>query len=282
MSLIGVQDVWYTYDNRFMALSGVSLGIEAKETIALIGQNGGGKTTLAKQFNGLLKPTKGRVLVKGIDTRKVPANKLALTVGYVFQNPSHQIFSSKVWDEVSFGPKNAGLKPDEVDERTRWAISAVGLSGFEQTHPYDLDYGKMKLLTIASIMSLKPEVYCLDEPTTGQDHQGRRRVAELIRELNDAGSAVIVITHDMRFVAEVAKRIVLVAGGRIVADGQTREIFEKTDILARAQIRSPQITQLAHALADHGVPPNLLTIKELADCLASIIRVEKERGSRHA
>jgi energy-coupling factor transport system ATP-binding protein len=254
-----------------MALNGVSLKIEPKETIALIGQNGGGKTTLAKQFNGLLKPTKGRVLVKNVETREIPTNKLALTVGYVFQNPSHQIFSSKVWDEVTFGPKNAGLNLQEIEERTKWAIAAVGLSGFEQTHPYDLDYGKMKLLTIASIMSIRPEVYCLDEPTTGQDHQGRRRVAELIRDLNERGSAVIVITHDMRFVGEVAKRIVLVAGGKIVADGPTREIFEETETLAKAQIRPPQITQLAHALADRGVPPNLITTREAADSIASMI-----------
>lgn len=276
MSLIEVQDVWYSYGNNVMALNGISMKIGQRETIALIGQNGGGKTTLAKQFNGLLKPTRGRVLVKGADTRKVPANKLALTVGYVFQNPSHQIFSSRVWDEVAFGPKNAGLNPQEVEERTKWAIEAVDLSGLEQTHPYDLDYGKMKLLTIASIMSIKPEVYCLDEPTTGQDHQGRRRVAQLIKDLNENGATVIVITHDMRFVAEVSKRIVLVAGGRIVADGQTRELFEKTDVLSGAQIRPPQITQLAHALADRGVPPNLLTVREMSDYFAGVLRRRKE------
>jgi energy-coupling factor transport system ATP-binding protein len=265
-----------------MALNGVSLKIEPKETIALIGQNGGGKTTLAKQFNGLLKPSKGRVLVKGVETREIPTNKLALTVGYVFQNPSHQIFSSKVWDEVAFGPKNAGFSIQEIEKRTRWAIGAVGLSGSEQTHPYDLDYGKMKLLTIASIMSIKPEVYCLDEPTTGQDHQGRRRVAELIQDLNESGSTVMVITHDMRFVAEVAKRIVLVAGGNIVADGPTREIFEKTEVLAKAQIKPPQITQLAQALGDCGVRRNLMTVREAADSIGAMIVKGKGRGSKLA
>jgi energy-coupling factor transport system ATP-binding protein len=265
-----------------MALNGVSLKIEPKDTIALIGQNGGGKTTLAKQFNGLLKPSRGRVLVKGVETREIPTNKLALTVGYVFQNPFHQIFSSKVWDEVAFGPKNAGFGAQEIEERTKWAIGAVGLSGFEQTHPYDLDYGKMKLLTIASIMSIKPEVYCLDEPTTGQDHQGRKRVAELIHDLHESGSTVIVITHDMRFVAEVARRIVLVAGGNIIADGPTREIFEKTDTLAKAQIKPPQITQLAHALADCGVRKNLMTVTEAADSIGPMLAKKKERSSKLA
>ncbi len=272
MTLIDVKDVWFSYNNKNMALNGVSLMIESGETIALIGQNGGGKTTLAKHFNGLLRPTRGQVLVRGSDTTEVPANKLALTVGYVFQNPSHQIFSSKVWDEVAFGPKNAGLKPEEIEERTEAAIAAVGLKGFEQTHPYDLDYGKMKLLTIASIISIRPEVYCLDEPTTGQDHQGRRRVAELMRSLNNAGATVIAITHDMRFVAEVAERVILLAGGKIVADGETRQIFEKTNILEGAQIRPPQITQLARALTDCGVPPNLMTVREMATSISTMIR----------
>jgi energy-coupling factor transport system ATP-binding protein len=265
-----------------MALNGVSLKIEPEDTIALIGQNGGGKTTLAKHFNGLLKPSKGRVLVKGVETREISTNKLALTVGYVFQNPSHQIFSSKVWDEVAFGPKNAGFDTEEIRERTTWAIGAVGLSGFEQTHPYDLDYGKMKLLTIASIMSIRPEVYCLDEPTTGQDHQGRRRVAELIRDLHESGSTIIVITHDMRFVAEVAKRIVLVAGGNVVADGPTRDIFERTETLAKAQIKPPQITQLAHALTGCGVRKNLMTVGEAAGSIGTMLAQEKERGSKLA
>ena len=214
MTLVDVEDVWFSYDSEVMALKGVSIAIDKGETIALIGQNGGGKTTLAKHFNGLLKPTKGRVLVKDVDTKFVPANRLALTVGYVFQNPAHQIFSSTVRDEVSFGPRNARLSEAEVTRRTAEAIEKVGLKGYENIHPYDLDYGKQKLLTVASIMSMNPEVYCLDEPTTGQDHKGRWRVADLIRKLNESGATVIVITHDMRFVAEVVRRVVLIRTAR--------------------------------------------------------------------
>jgi energy-coupling factor transport system ATP-binding protein len=271
MTLIQVEEVWFSYDHEVMALQGVSISIGKGETIALIGQNGGGKTTLAKHFNGLLKPTKGKVLVNGLETRNVPANKLSLTVGYVFQNPAHQIFSSRVSDEVSFGPKNAGLSRDEIDRRTADAIDKVGLKGYEDIHPYDLDYGKQKLLTIASIMSMNPEVYCLDEPTTGQDHRGRRMVAQLIAKLRDSGATVIVITHDMRFVAEVAKRVVLIANGKILADMPTKEIFERLDLLRAAQIRPPQMTLLASTLASYGVPRNTVTIQEMADSLKGIL-----------
>src|SRR3989304_7279194 len=275
MTVIDVQDVWFSYNHEVIALQGMSLTIDEAESIALIGQNGGGKTTLAKHFNGLLKPTKGKVFVKGVETRTLPANKLAFTVGYVFQNPAHQIFSSKVRDEVSFGPHNAGLSSDEVERRTAEAIEKVGLKGYEDVHPYDLDYGKQKLLTVASIMSMNPEVYCLDEPTTGQDHKGRWMVADLIHRLNDSGATVGVITHDMRFVAEVAKRVVLIADGRILADMEKKEIFEKSEMLRCAQIKPPQITDLAHSLTRYNVPASILTVTEMADALQSILRLHQ-------
>jgi len=271
MSLIRTEDLWYSYDGEVMALQGINLEISAAEIIALIGQNGGGKTTLAKHFNGLLKPTKGRVLVNGVDTKHEPPNRLAFTVGYVFQNPANQIFSSTVWDEVSFGPKNAGLSPDIIKQRSDSAVQKVGLKGFEQTHPYDLDYGKQKLLTIASIISMNPRVYCLDEPTTGQDHRGRWMVANLVKELNSAGAAVIVITHDMRFVAEVAERVILVADGRILADERTAEIFAQLELLKSAKIRPPQINELAHSLASYGVPAGVLKISDMADTLKGML-----------
>jgi energy-coupling factor transport system ATP-binding protein len=267
LSLIEAKDLWFSYNHDVMALQGINLEIGKGERIAFIGQNGGGKTTLAKHFNGLLKPSKGRVLVKGSKTTDVPTNRLASIVGYVFQNPANQIFSSSVHDEVAFGPRNIGLSPEEIERRTTEAIEKVGLSGFESVHPYDLDYGKQKLLTIASIISLNPEAYCLDEPTTGQDHRGRRMVAQLIGQLNDAGATVIAITHDMRFVAEVTNRVILIASGRILADLPTREMFQHVDLLKSAKIYPPQITMLAGALEPYDIPRNTLTITEMADTI---------------
>ncbi|MEM3690028.1 MAG: ABC transporter ATP-binding protein, partial [Thermofilum sp.] len=258
--IIRVEDVWFRYEGAdFWALKGVSLTIKKGELLAIIGQNGGGKTTLAKNLNGLLKPTKGRVMVDGLDTKTAPTHEIVKRVGYVFQNPSHQIFESTVWKEVAYGPTNLGLSPEEVKQRVEWALSEVGLQGYEQYNPYDLDYGKMKLLTVASVLSMKPQVLILDEPTTGQDHAGRHLLSNLSKKLNREGFTVVIITHDMRFVAETVNRVVLVSNGEILMDGSTREVLNAFDVLKKAAIKPPQIVQLASELRKKGIDINALT-----------------------
>ena len=261
--IIRVEDVWFRYEGAdFWALKGVSLTIKKGELLAIIGQNGGGKTTLAKNLNGLLKPTKGRVLVDGLDTKTTPTHEIVKRVGYVFQNPSHQIFESTVWKEVAYGPTNLGLSPEEIKQRVEWALSEVGLQGYEQYNPYDLDYGKMKLLTVASVLAMKPQVLILDEPTTGQDHAGRHLLSNLSKKLNREGFTVVIITHDMRFVAETVNRVVLVSNGEILMDGSTREVLNAFDVLKKAAIKPPQIVQLASELRKKGVDINALTVEE--------------------
>lgn len=261
--IIRVEDVWFRYEGAdFWALKGVSLTIKKGELLAIIGQNGGGKTTLAKNLNGLLKPTKGRVMVDGLDTKTAPTHEIVKRVGYVFQNPSHQIFESTVWKEVAYGPTNLGLSQEEIKQRVEWALSEVGLQGYEQYNPYDLDYGKMKLLTVASVLAMKPQVLILDEPTNGQDHAGRRLLSNLSKKLNREGFTVILITHDMRFVAETVNRVILVSNGEILMDGSTREVLNAFDVLKKAAIKPPQIVQLAGELRKKGVDINALTIEE--------------------
>ncbi|MCC5999231.1 MAG: energy-coupling factor ABC transporter ATP-binding protein [Thermofilum sp.] len=272
--IIRVEDVWFRYEGAdFWALKGVSLTIKKGELLAIIGQNGGGKTTLAKNLNGLLKPTKGRVLVDGLDTKTAPTHEIVKRVGYVFQNPSHQIFESTVWKEVAYGPTNLGLSPEEVKQRVEWALSEVGLQGYEQYNPYDLDYGKMKLLTVASVLAMKPQVLILDEPTTGQDHAGRHLLSNLSKKLNREGFTVVIITHDMRFVAETVNRVVLVSNGEILMDGSTREVLNAFDVLKKAAIKPPQIVQLASELRKKGVDINALTVEE---ALQEILKHYKE------
>ncbi|MEM3969306.1 MAG: ABC transporter ATP-binding protein [Thermofilum sp.] len=261
--IIRVEDVWFRYEGAdFWALKGVSLTIKKGELLAIIGQNGGGKTTLAKNLNGLLKPTKGRVMVDGLDTKTAPTHEIVKRVGYVFQNPSHQIFESTVWKEVAYGPTNLGLSPEEVKQRVEWALSEVELQGYEQYNPYDLDYGKMKLLTVASVLAMKPQVLILDEPTTGQDHAGRHLLSNLSKKLNREGFTVVIITHDMRFVAETVNRVVLVSNGEILMDGSTREVLNAFDVLKKAAIKPPQIVQLASELRKKGIDINALTVEE--------------------
>lgn len=261
-TIIKVEDVWFKYNEEVTALKGINLEIKEGEMIALIGQNGGGKTTLAKHLNGLLKPTKGRVIVKNLDIRNTPMHTLTNIVGYVFQNPAHQIFTSKVYDEVFYGPKNQGLSQKDIKERVEMALEMVSLKGYEDTHPHDLNYGQMKLLTIASIIAMQPEVYVLDEPTSGQDHNGRKAIAELALKLNKEGKTVIVITHDMKFVAQVAKRTILMANGEIIGDASTQDILLNINLLEKAAIKPTQITQLCIELKKFGFELNALTIEE--------------------
>ncbi|MEN2975337.1 MAG: ATP-binding cassette domain-containing protein [Candidatus Caldarchaeales archaeon] len=261
-TIIEIRDLWFKYSEEVVALRGVNLRIGRGEKIALIGQNGSGKTTLAKHLNGLLKPTRGDVIVKGLNTKLTPTSLLVNIVGYVFQNPVHQIFRKSVYEEVAYGPQNQGLTSHEVDRRVKLALELVGLRGYENYNPYDLNYGQMKLLTIASIIAMDPEVYVLDEPTSGQDHRGRKEIMKLVDKLNREGKTVIVITHDMRFVAEATDRTILMAKGEIVGDGTTREIFSKIELLERASIKPPQIVQLCRELRNFGLNFDSLTIQE--------------------
>ena len=265
--IIEVKDVWFKYSEEVTALRGVSLEVTQGEKIALIGQNGSGKTTLAKHLNGLLKPTKGDVIVKGMNTKETPTHVITNIVGYVFQNPAHQIFTKSVYEEVAYGPRNQGLSKEEVDERVRMALELVDLLGYEDTHPYDLNYGQMKLLTIASIIAMQPEVYVLDEPTSGQDHMGRRKLVKLIDMLNREGKTIIVITHDMRFVAETSERTILMARGKIIGDGPTEEILTNTELLKQTAIKPPQVVQLCEGLRERGIELHALTIQEAREIL---------------
>lgn len=271
--VIRVEDLWYQYPGSSeWALRGIHLQVLRREVIAFIGQNGGGKTTLAKNLNGLLKPTRGKVLVEGLDTRVAPTHEVVKRVGYVFQNPTHQIFESSVWKEVAYGPRNLGLPPEEVEERVKWALGEVGLLGYEDYNPYDLDYGKMKLLTIASVLAMKPKVLVLDEPTTGQDHAGRRTLANLVKKLHGEGFTIIIITHDMRFVSENTSRTVLIANGQVVLEGPTRAVLQAVDTLKENAIKPPQVVQLSLELQKRGFKLDALTLQEAVEQMVKILR----------
>lgn len=271
-TIIEVKDLWFKYSEEVTALKGINLEIKEGERIALIGQNGGGKTTLAKHLNGLLKPTKGQVTVKNMDTKDTPVDTLTNVVGYVFQNPAHQIFTSRVYDEVAYGPMNQGLSQENVKKRVAMALEMVGLSEYQDVHPYDLDYGQMKLLTIASIISMQPEVYVLDEPTSGQDHRGREAVADLVLELNREGRTVIFITHSMKIVAQIAERTILMADGQILGDGSTRDLLSNLELLEKAAIKPPQVTELCCELKKFGFDFNALTIDEAFKAFSGYIK----------
>jgi energy-coupling factor transporter ATP-binding protein EcfA2 len=260
--LIQCRNLEHTYPNGVKALQGVDLDIFEGEMIAIVGQNGSGKTTLAKHFNGLLLPTVGDIQVDGLPTKEQGIFKLGQKVGYVFQNPDHQIFSEKVFDEVAFSPRLRKLPENEVKERVTEALAAVGLSGFEEEDPFGLTKSGRQRVAVAAVLAARPEVLILDEPTTGLDYAEQRSMMEMVRELNRHGSTIIFVTHHMWVVAEYAQRVFVVKDGQLWLQGSTREVFVHEDELKEAFLRPPHFVQFTNQLGK-----TMLSPQEMMQCL---------------
>src|SRR5215213_4957219 len=256
--VIEVEGLTYRYPNGVVALEGVDLTVRRGEFLAVLGQNGSGKTTLVKHFNGLLKPTEGSVRVGGEETKEQGLRRLGQTVGYVFQNPDHQIFSDTVFDEVAFGPKIRGMEEDETKEQVEEALAAVSLQGRGDEDPFGLTKGERQRVAVASVLAVRPEVLILDEPTTGLDYAEQRSMMDLVKNLNEAGSTIIAVTHTMWVVAEYAHRAAVVRDGKIALQGTVREVFAEEDELRDASLRSPHIVSFGNAL---GYP--VLSVEEM-------------------
>src|SRR5919112_704747 len=258
--VIEVQGLTHRYPNGVVALDGVDLSVRRGEFLAVLGQNGSGKTTLVKHFNGLLKPTEGKVVVGEDETTEHGLRHLGQTVGYVFQNPDHQIFSDTVFDEVAFGPKIRDMEEAEIGERVEEALSAVGMEGRGEEDPFGLTKGERQRVAVASVLAVRPEVLILDEPTTGLDYAEQRSMMDLVKSLNEAGSTIIVVTHTMWVVAEYAHRVVVVRDGKVALQGTVREVFVEEEELRDAGLRPPHIVSFGDAL---GYP--VLSVEEMLE-----------------
>jgi len=272
--VIEVKDVYFTYPNGVEALSGVSLTIRNGDFVAVMGQNGAGKTTLVKQFNGLLKPTKGVVLVDGVNTRETSIARLARKVGFVFQNPDHQLFCETVEEEIAFGLRNFGFDQKIIKRRVMWALNLLGLTEYRQTSPFMLSGGERKRVALASVLAWNPKVVILDEPTIGQDHQQKERLRQFIVQLNAQGKTVVVVTHDVEFVAECNPRVVLMSRGKIIADGMAEKILTDHDLTIQASITPPQVTRIFAGLTDLGLPTNVIDVYEARRILLDFLEAK--------
>lgn len=264
--LIEVNDLVYEYPDGTRALQHINLDIYAGQFIALIGQNGSGKTTFAKCLNGLLKPTEGYVKIADLDTRERGTTKKIVTkVGYVFQNPDHQLFNNTIYKEIAYGPSNIGLSEADVKERVEEAAQVCGVSKDLFTeHPFFLTKGLRQRVAIASILTMRPKTIIVDEPTTGQDMRQSVEVMNFLRDLwEKEGHTIIIITHEMPIVAEYAQRVVVLGQGQVLMDGSTRQVFADPELLARTFVKPPQITQLAQALGKYGIPKDVLGVDEM-------------------
>jgi energy-coupling factor transport system ATP-binding protein len=260
--VIQCTDLEHTYPNGVNALQGIDLEINLGEMVAIIGQNGSGKTTLAKHFNGLLMPTGGDIRVNDIPTSEQGIFKLGQRVGYVFQNPDHQIFSEFVFDEVAFSPRLRNVPEDEVKERVSEALEAVGLVGYEQEDPFSLTKSGRQRVAVAAVLAIQPDVLILDEPTTGLDYREQRSMMDMVKRLNERGSTTIFITHHMWVVAEYAQKVFVIKDGKILLKGSKREVFSNEKILEESFLRPPHFVQLANRLGK-----TFLTPDEMIACL---------------
>lgn len=258
--MIEVSDVHFTYPNGVEALKGVSLKIENGEFLAIMGQNGAGKTTLVKHFNGLLKPSRGKVSVDGADTTKTSVAKLSRDVGFVFQNPDHQLFSETVEEEIAFALRNFGFDEETVEKRITWALNLLSLTEYRKTSPFMLSGGERKRVALASILAWDPRILILDEPTIGQDYEQKEKLRQFILQMRSQEKTIIIVTHDVEFVAECNPRVLLMLEGKIIADGQAERILTNPQTLEEASIVPPQIAQIFLDLPGLNLPKNVIDV----------------------
>jgi energy-coupling factor transport system ATP-binding protein len=265
--ILRTEGLVHIYAGETRALDGVDLSIARGERVAIVGQNGSGKSTLVRHFNGLLRPTEGRVLVGGGDAANQRVAHLAAVVGLAFQDPDRQIFAGKVRTEVAFGPRNLGKSGADVDAAVHAALVATGLDKDADSNPYDLGYSRRKLLALASILAMDTPVVILDEPTTGQDARGIQRVHRVVSDLAAAGRTVVAISHDMRFAAEAFERIVVMRDGQIVLDGSPGDVFAEPawSTLASTFLEPPLASRIGARLGLGPTPTDEALLSALRD-----------------
>ncbi|WP_462315141.1 ATP-binding cassette domain-containing protein [Methanobrevibacter sp.] len=252
--MLEVKNIKYSYNSDYQALRGVSLKVEKGEMVALLGKNGAGKSTLFLHLNGIYEPDEGQVFIDGEELKydKKSLLKFRQKVGIVFQNPDDQIFAPTVEEDVAFGPLNLGLPMEEVQDRVEEALARVGMSGYEKTAPHHLSGGQKKRVAIAGVLAMKPQIMVLDEPTAGLDPQGVVDLSKLLNELNDEGITIIISTHEVDLVPNYAQRVFVLVDGLLIAEGTPKEIFSKPEILERANLKVPIVTDLFQQLEDEG------------------------------
>lgn len=268
---IQTRGLHHVYPGGAAALVDMDCRVDEGEFVAVVGRNGAGKTTFARHLNGLLRPTGGEVRICGRPAAGRSVAELAHDVGFVFQNPDHQIFASSVADELAYGLRNAGWDPERIAARVDEVRRLVGLDVAPDTHPFRLGKGQRQRLAVASVLALSPRILVVDEPTTGQDHAGARAMLDLVADLNAAGHTILMVTHDMALVAEYARRVLVFDRARLVADATPAAVFADEDLLAAAGLVPPQVTLLGRAL---GLPRTVTTVD---DCVAAL-RTERLRA----
>ena len=277
--MIRVENVTFTYPSGIEALKGITLEIRDDEFVAIMGENGAGKTTLVKHLNGILKATNGDVYVNGKNTREASVAELSKNVGLVFQNPDHQLFCETVEEEIAFGLRNFGFTGEKIEERINWALKFLDLERYRKTSPFMLSGGERKRVALAAVLAWDPEILVLDEPTIGQDYLQKEKLRQFILHLNGQGRSIIIVTHDVEFVADCNPRVIVMSNGRVIKDSSAKEALTDYENLLKASILPPQIAQLFIQIADLGVPKNVIDIHEAKELIENLMRRKETHES---
>lgn len=269
--MIHFNNVYFSYSPGAYAIKNINLSINKGEMVAVLGSNGAGKTTLVKHINGLLKPQLGSVIVLGKNTKEVSVAELARHVGLVFQNPDHQLFAETVEKEIMFALINFNFPSDEVKSRTEEALRNFDLIEYRDKSPFMLSGGEKKRLALASVLCYDPSIIILDEPTTGQDYNQKKNLMKTLEKLNNEGKTIIVVTHDIEFVADFIPRCIVMSNGEIVADGPSDEILTKVDLLLSNNLIVPQLVEVCY---DFSINPPSIKFEEVLSKIKMLMKGE--------
>ena len=273
---ISMKNVRYVYPDGSVALDDVSIEIAKGERVAILGPNGAGKSTLMLNLAGILTPSQGEVNILGLPVKTENMPDIRRNIGLTFQNPDDQLFCSTVFEDVAYGPLNLGLPEDEVTSRATDSLRQVGLEGYEKRLPHHLSEGEKKKVAIATVLSMRPKILMIDEPTANLDPKSREELTELIRDVVKRHEmTLIVATHDVDLVPQIADNVFILDGGRIVAGGPVREVFRNIDLMNKARLELPTVSKLFYLMAEKKIASteNIpLTIDEALYEIQSIIQ----------
>jgi energy-coupling factor transport system ATP-binding protein len=269
--IIEVKDVSYSYTQGTEALRNISLTISEGELVAILGRNGSGKTTLVRHLIGLIKPDENKIFVNGKDVARTPTHELAQDVGFCFQNPNHQIVTFKVRDEVIFGLRAHNIPPSEYEERIHEALEIVDMLDYIDAEVFDLGKGQKQRLALASVLALKPRILIIDEPTTGQDPQMAEGIFSIIKNLNEMGTTVLMITHQIEYAANYAHRAIVMRSGEVTFDGPIKDLISNRIFMEENYLDLPEVTKIASQFSKHGIPPWLVKIDDIIPNILQIL-----------
>jgi energy-coupling factor transport system ATP-binding protein len=265
--LIEFNNVSFGYVKGERILNNISFKINAGEFVAIIGENGSGKTTLLKHLNGLLRPNEGNILISNENIFYQKTSNLAGKIGFVFQNPDHQIFCTTVREEIGFGLKNN--KDDFTESKIENAARKLNLEKHLERNPFELSKGLRQRVALASVLVMNPDILVLDEPTTGQDYKESLEIMEVVKKLNKEGKTIIIVSHDMELVLSYAKRSILMKDGSVLKDGLVEEVLSDSENLKKSGIVPPQIVLLRNSLYKYSIFKNCLSTE---DMLSAIVK----------